>query len=72
MTTFRKEKKLIFDPTTEVNVMCKGKTVASMLLYASFPFISYATCPYSEKVDFWHKSNPLGLPCMWRFLAPGA
>ena len=38
MTTFRKEN-WPFDPTPGVNGVCKGKIFASMLLYASFPFI---------------------------------
>ena len=41
-----------FDPTPGVKGVCKDKILASMLLYASFPLIWYATWPYSEKVDF--------------------
>ena len=46
------KKKWPFDPTPGVKGVCKGKTFASMLLYAIFPLIWYATWPYSEKLDF--------------------
>ena len=32
--------------------MCKERICACMVLYASFPFICYATLPCSEKVEF--------------------
>ena len=32
-----------------VYFLCEGKIIASMLLYASFPLIWYATVPYFEK-----------------------
>ena len=44
------KKELLLTP--RVKGVCKGKTFASRLLYASFLLTLYATRPYSEKLDF--------------------
>ena len=50
----QKRKKRPFDLTPGVKGKSKGKLFASMLLYASFPSIWYATWPNSEKVELKH------------------
>ena len=66
MTTYRK--KWSFDPPG-VKDVCKSKTFACIKLYASFPFIWYATWQYSEKVNF---IQAYVTPAAGPFLALGA
>ena len=51
-----------------VKVKCKGKLVANMLLYVSFPLTRYATWQYSEKIDF---KQAYVTPVAGPLLAPG-
>ena len=44
-------RKKTFDPIKGVNGICNGILFAKMLLYIPFPFICYATRPYSRNDD---------------------
>ena len=70
ITIFRKEKKMTFRPHP-LGQWCvyKGEIFASILLYALFPLIWYATWQFSENVDFISASLT---PAVKSFMAPEA